>query len=326
MARNRTLVTTAAGAVLAPVVARPLDENPAAVYVAGLTSPDSRRTMLAALEVVAGILSSGRQSATELDWSAVRFQHVAAVRSQLAAKYAPATTNKILAALRGTLKTAWKLGQLSGDDYQRSAGVGGISGSTLPRGRMLPPLELLALFTACTDDTTAAGFRDSAILAVMFGAGLRRAELAELVVADVDLDAGTVTVRHGKGRKDRIAHLIGGAAVRLSRWLSVRGSGDGPLFVPVLKSGAVILRRMSAQAIYNSLAKRAAAAGIGDVSPHDGRRTFISSLLDAGADLSVVQQLAGHSNIQTTARYDRRGEKAKSQAVQLVSLPGGGVM
>src|SRR5690606_30135892 len=95
----------------------------------------------------------------------------------------------------------------------------------------------------------------------------------------------------------------------------------GALFLPINKGGTISNRRMNDQSVFDILAKRAAEAGMKDVSPHDFRRTFISGLLDAGADITTVQKMAGHSNVTTTARYDRRGEVAKQKAAELLYVP-----
>ena len=156
---------------------------------------------------------------------------------------------------------------------------------------------------------------------MLYGAGLRRSEAVGLDVADYDQATGELVVRGGKGNKDRRAYTGNGSARALADWLSVRGLEAGPLFVPVDKAGRVTVRRLTDQAVYRLLSKRAAQAGVARFSPHDLRRTFVSDLLDAGADISAVKALAGHASIDTTARYDRRGEVAKQRAIALLHVP-----
>ncbi len=298
----------------------PSDRHPAMVYIAHL-APGSRRTMHEALDTIAGILTNKACNAASLDWSALRYQHTAVVRSALAERYSPATANKMLCALRGVLKEAWRLGQVNAEDYHRAIDLQAVKGEKLPRGRALGAGEVRTLFQSCATDRTAAGARDAALLAVLYGAGLRREEAVNLDLENYNPETGELIIRAGKGRKDRIVYATNGSALALEAWLKARGNEAGSLFCPVNKGGTITLRRMTAQAVYYILQERAKAAGVQRLSPHDLRRTFVSDLLDAGADISTVQHLAGHANVQTTARYDRRGEASKRKAAELLHVP-----
>ncbi|MEK6751613.1 MAG: tyrosine-type recombinase/integrase [Chloroflexota bacterium] len=297
-----------------------LDQNAAAVYLTSMNSKVGRVSMRQALNVCAGLLS-GNADAASFAWHELRFQHVTAIRTRLNEKYKPASVNKMLAAVRGVLKAAWQLGQMSAEDYYKAASVKGVKNDTLPAGRELTQGEITALMSACEHDTTNAGARDAAIVGLMYSCGLRREEVVTLDLADYESESGRLVVR-GKGNKERIAWLTGGAARAVADWLAVRGEDTGALFVAVNKSGRMASQKnMTPKTIYNMLAKRATEAGVKSFSPHDMRRTFVSDLLDAGADITTVSKMAGHSSVTTTSRYDRRPEEAKRKAASLLHVP-----
>lgn len=155
--------------------ALPPDRHPVHVYIARLGS-GSRRTMREALNIIAAILTAGRCDAEDLAWSALRYQHTAAIRAALIEKYKPSTANKTLAALRGVLKEAWRLGYMTAEDFHRATDVPTIKAQTLPRGRALSAGEIAALISSCNRDGSPAGARDAALVALLYGAGLRRSE------------------------------------------------------------------------------------------------------------------------------------------------------
>jgi site-specific recombinase XerD len=103
-------------------------------------------------------------------WASLRYEHAQAVRRVLVERYAPATANKILCALRGVAREAWRLGLVDAETHARIRDVPGVRGSRLPAGREVPLKELARLFRACAD-AGASGVRDAAALALLYGTG-----------------------------------------------------------------------------------------------------------------------------------------------------------
>lgn len=293
------------------------DRNPAVVYLASL-APGSRRTMKAALKTVASLVT-GVADEIAMPWQNLDYAHMEAVRSKLASTFAPATANRILAAVRGTLKTAFRLGMMSAEQLGRATSIEPVRGARVTKGRSLSPGEVRMLFHDC-DPARPGGARDAAMLALAYGCGLRRSEVVGVGVKDVDLDSGAVRVL-GKGNKERIVFLPSGARLAVEGWLGHRGRDDGPLLMPVSKGGSIVPRRMTDQAVAERLRLLRRRVGVQPFSAHDLRRTWVGELLDAGADIAVVQALAGHASPTTTARYDRRGARAQQRATEILHVP-----
>ena len=259
-------------------------------YLASLSKGASRISMRSALDQVARILAENENAdATRVPWNMLRYEHMQALRSQLADAYAPATANKMLAAVRGVLRNAWQVGTMDTDEYSRAIAVKSVRGSRLPSGRALNAGEIRALFSVCAADRSPAGSRDAAAFALLFGAGLRRTETVCVQLSDYESESGSLTIT-GKGNRQRLVYATGGGKEAIEAWLADRGDYDGALLAPVNKGGQVQNKPMPAQALIYRLHTRCGQAGIPPCSPHDLRRTFDSELLDAGADITAVQR------------------------------------
>jgi integrase/recombinase XerC len=305
---------------LALTVPLPITMHPSEVYLASL-GEGSRRTMREALNAIARLLTNDSCDAQTLDWAKLRYQHTAAVRSVLMAKYSPAMANKMLSALRRVLQEAWRLGLMSTEEYGRATDIQSVRGKSLLKGRALDGEEIAALWENCIQDNSNLGARDAALLAVLT-VGLRRSEVTHLDLSDFKSRSRSLTIREAKGRRERIVYLPEAGVRAVQDWLLVRGKEAGPLFYPLDKGNKVIQRRMSEQGVLRALQRRGEAAGVEEgFTPHDFRRTFISDLLDGGADIVTVSKLAGHASTNTTSKYDRRGEDAKKRAIDLLNVP-----
>lgn len=298
----------------------PLSQHPVAVYLNQL-SPSSAFIMKRNLNRIAHFLSEGHCDADTLDWSKLTYQHTSALRAGLLAVYAPATVNQILCALRRVLNEAKLLRLITPSDCANAVAVKSVKEKTTMKGRALTASEIQALMQVCLSAESIIGSRDAALLAILFGGGLRRSEAIALDLSDYTPSQGQLLIRDGKGGKSRTVYLAKNSQALLENWLNLRGRQPGPLLLPVSKGEKIQWRRMTSQAVLYLLQKLAYQAGIASFSPHDCRRTYISELLEAGVDIITVQFLAGHASAETTAKYDRRGEQAKQKASQALDFP-----
>jgi integrase/recombinase XerC len=165
--------------------------------------------------------------------------------------------------------------------------------------------EVFSLLKVTFGDDTA-GCRDRAILELIYSSGIRVGELTGLNLGDVDPDRGLVKVR-GKGKKERIVPVGKPALSALSAYLARRGEWvragvenylEAPMFVN--RRGT----RLTERSVARIVEKYIRMSGVNKrVGPHTLRHSFATHLLDAGADLRVIQELLGHESLSTTQKY-----------------------
>lgn len=153
---------------------------------------------------------------------------------------------------------------------------------------------------------TPGGLRDSAMLEVLYGCGLRVSELTGLDLTDIDLTDGFLRV-FGKGSKERVVPIAGAALRAMAEYLShgrpflrpkSSRSRQDPAAVFINQRGG----RMTRQTVFTTVRAYAGRVGL-DMHPHTLRHSFATHMLEGGADLRSLQDMLGHSDISTTQLY-----------------------
>ena len=251
----------------------PSDQNPAAVYLDRL-HPSGSRSMRRELDrAVAIFTDEAITDATAFDWSQIDLQQVQKLRSAMVDRNAAAgTVNHMLSGVRSTVRIAWELGLV--DDKTRIAVEDERNEKPQQRrrgGRYVKRGEVRRLFAA--PGTDAVGARDVAMLALLYGAGLRRSEAAALLLADYDQMSGAITVRHD----ERQVYVTDGGKEAIDAWIAIRGDWSGALLCPV-RGGRIQTKAMTDQAVMLRVCTIAKHAGVDPVTPNDLRRTYLTEL------------------------------------------------
>jgi len=285
------------------------------IYLLSLQSKQSRITMASLLNVVAAHFAK-KKNHQDVDWSILHYERILMFLSYLSEQgKSPATINVYLSALKGVAKEAWRKKLIDVETYQHIKEIKRIKGTRSIKGRALELEELNILIDYCMAQEGVIAMRDAAVIALVYGAGLRRHEAAGLLLSDLYISEGTIKVL-GKGNKERINALHDRNLDIIHTWLDERGLAPGPLFLRARKGNRLVNEPISGQTIYDIIIRRYKEAGLKRLTPHDLRRTFATKLLENGEDVFLVQDLMGHSSVETTKNYDRRADKAKTKAAK----------
>ena len=275
------------------------DEELTALVLNGVTSEHSKRAYAKGL---AQFFAWVREQAPQPFSKAL----VQAWRARLLEQgVAPATVNLRLSPLRKLAREMADNGLL---DPALATGIGntrGVKQQGTRAGNWLMKDQANALLNA-PDPSTLKGKRDRAILALLIGCGLRRAELLRLEVANIQQREGRWVIPDlvGKGNRIRTVPVPAAVKARIDDWLAAAGIKQEKIFRPVNRGDRLAGEAIADEkAVWQLVLRYARETALGKLSPHDLRRTCAKLCRKAGGDLEQIQLLLGHASVQTTERY-----------------------
>jgi len=275
-----------------------------ALVLDGVTSEHSRRSYRTGLKAFFGWIRVGVDvSGTEPAFTKALVQQYRS--SLLGQGLSPSTVNLRLSPLRKLAREMADNGMLDLATAAAIERVPGVEKRGNRVGNWLMKEQANDLLNA-PDSKTLTGLRDRAILALLLGCGLRRAELLRINVEDLQQREGRWVLPDmaGKGSRVRTVTVPAGVKTRIDAWLKASGITDARLFRPVSKAGELAGTEIrDEKAVWRLVMRYAKATDLGKLAPHDLRRTCAKLCRKAGGDLEQIQLLLGHASIQTTERY-----------------------
>ena len=290
-------------------------QTPVALYLQRL-APSSRQTMRYVLQEAADRLGAEDVAIDEFPWHHLQPGHITALVAALREDgYAPNTSSLYVNAIRGVMNQAWQQSLITQDHLLKIRAVKAGGGSRLVKGRNLRRNLIRELMDVCAADPRPQGLRDAAIIAILYGSGMRKSESVNMDLSQVDVEQRSLQVL-GKGNKELIKFAPAWAFEKLEAWLAFRRaqlpdgvSDDTFLFNRIRRGNHITRERITKHAIYYIAKQRGKQVGV-DIMPHDFRRSFITRVIEE-YDVSIAQKLAHHANIATTVSYDVRDDNER---------------
>jgi integrase len=219
-------------------------------------------------------------------------------------KLSPSTVNVRLSAMRKLVTEAQRNGMLSAGEAENLTGVPNLREKGIRLGNWLTREQAKELLQV-PDRSKLKGKRDYVILALLVGCALRRQELANLYIEDIQMREGRWVIADLRGKGGRVRTVAVPIWVKqgINAWTTAAEIEDGRLLRSISKSGKLNGDTLSDWAVWSVVEQSAKQIGIEQFGAHDLRRTCAKLCRKAGGDLEQIKFLLGHSSIQTTERY-----------------------
>jgi len=249
------------------------------------------------------------------DLSLINEIHVRQFINEKSRTIAFSTANQYLQVIKRLCHYLYRQKVISLDVYENINDIKKIKGTRPPAGRTLKVREVSSIRKKYNESNQAIEIRDFAIFSLATYTGIRRCEISRIDIRDI-FDK-KIKIK-GKGNKYRPVYLPDNAKQALKNWLKFSEIKTGALFRGVGRWGTISSNRLGVDGVSYAIRRIKDNSNTEHFTSHDLRRTFATSLLDNNADVLIVQSLMGHASIDTTQIYDRRPERAKKKAIELL--------